>query len=360
LVEQKKKSYERVWIISDIHFGLHAVSLKWLEETERYFDNFLIPLIKENKQENDCLFILGDVFDNRININSIVLNKVLKIFKKLSKMLPIEILVGNHDTAYKTSNDINSLNIFNYLPNINVYSEPVCLNCSQKKLLMIPWRSSDEDFLSAISDVPGADYLFAHHDFQGLRYNSNIYVEEGVDVSKIESVDSIKQIYSGHIHLRQEYKNVKMVGNPFHQTRNDIGNEKGVYLLDLKTDQDEFHYNHFSPCFLRLNFVDLVEMKRKDAERLISNSILDLVIPKKIQNHYAWSKLTDLLKLTNETRYIITEDDVNSNYEMSKGLTQFKLDDELNIYLNALEQPAEVKQLMKVKIKELYDSAISQ
>jgi len=88
------KSAERAWIISDIHFGVRSSSLEWLGIHEDYFYNFFIPLIKKEKKENDCLFILGDVFESRQSVNILVLNKALEIFKEISNILPDVILVG--------------------------------------------------------------------------------------------------------------------------------------------------------------------------------------------------------------------------------------------------------------------------
>ena len=67
----------------------------------------------------DILIHCGDLYDNRTSIPIIASYKAEKILLELSKILPLHIIVGNHDLWNKGTNDIN---IFNYL-NTNL------LNC---------------------------------------------------------------------------------------------------------------------------------------------------------------------------------------------------------------------------------------
>lgn len=356
MIKKHQEQFQRIWMLADIHFGLHAVSMKWLDQTVDYFENFFIPLLKENIKPNDVLFILGDVFDNRLSINSIVLNRVVNLFVDISKLLPIKIIIGNHDTAYKNNNDINSLNIFNYIPNIDVYKDPVVYECCSKNILLIPWRQNNESFLDALKEAKKADYVFCHHDFSGLRYNNFSCLEDGIDAKDLTQV---KKVYSGHIHLKQKYRNVQMVGNPFHQTRNDRENSKGIFCLDLETGEELFFENNYSPKFIQLVLMDLMNTPLKQFEQLIRNNIVDLIIKKNFQNSYSWTKFSEILKITNEVKFIMMENEIESSYSLDSNFNQFQINDELNYYLNSLNQSDEVKQLIKDKVKIVYENAIN-
>src|SRR5574343_417982 len=89
----------RTFLISDTHFGVRNSSNEWMEIQKEYFYNFLIPLLKKESKKGDILIHCGDVFDSRQSINLFVMNFALEIFEELAKILPVIILLGNHDIA---------------------------------------------------------------------------------------------------------------------------------------------------------------------------------------------------------------------------------------------------------------------
>ena len=115
----------KVFITTDWHFGVYVNNLdKWLNMMEDYFYNFFIPYLKENVKEGDILVHCGDLYDNRTSIPIIASYKAEKILTEISKIIPVHLIVGNHDLWNKGSNDINSVRLFNFVENINVYIEP--------------------------------------------------------------------------------------------------------------------------------------------------------------------------------------------------------------------------------------------
>jgi len=346
-------NYKRVWLLSDIHFGVHASSMMWLDRIDDYFTNFFIPLLQKNKQDNDVLFVLGDTFDNRININSIILNKTIEVFKKISEILPIEILIGNHDTAYKNTNDVNSLSYLDYYPNINVNSQPKKITTEYSNLLLLPWQKSNADFDENVKMAGKIDYIFCHHDFNGLTYNnSSVKIENGINPTDISD---IKHIFSGHIHKKQSTEKLTMVGNPLHTTRNDMNNIKGIFLLCLENDNVEFFENKYSSRFIELELLNELNTPLDEFKEKINNNIVDLIIRKDIQAQYNWDTFSDILKTSAETKIILSENEVTNNYTLDVDVNEFKIDNVLNSYIVKLEQPPAIKQMMKDKIKELYD-----
>jgi len=350
-----KKNYERIWMISDIHFGNHAGSLQWLESTVKYFENFFIPMLRKNVKSNDVLFVLGDVFDNRLHINSVVMNKVVWIFDIISKILPVEIIVGNHDIAYKSTNDVHSLIVLNYMNNVTVHTEPKLYSIYEKKMLIIPWRKDDNSFLDEVT-LNQPDYIFCHHDFLGLNYNANIKVEAGIKKSKLKGV---KKVFSGHIHWRQENSKIIMIGNPLHQSRNDINNQKGIYLFDCLAEKIQFFENNYSSLYKKIDLNDYLCRSVSDFVDCISNNIVDIIINTKYKNSYSWHDFNELTSKAKDVKFIMVDDELTSSYSLDNQVNRFKINEEINKYVTALDQPTDVKKLMKSKIKELYDSAMS-
>ena len=88
----------KIYMLTDTHFGIYLNNLdKWQNMMEDTFYSFVIPYLKKNVKEGDILIHLGDLFDNRNSLPIITINKVEKILTEISKILPVHIMVGNHD-----------------------------------------------------------------------------------------------------------------------------------------------------------------------------------------------------------------------------------------------------------------------
>lgn len=61
------------------------------------------------EQKSACLFILGDVFDDRKNLNLMVNDFAITSFYKIAQVIPTVILSGNHDLYRKTNTGVTSL-----------------------------------------------------------------------------------------------------------------------------------------------------------------------------------------------------------------------------------------------------------
>jgi calcineurin-like phosphoesterase family protein len=64
----------RVWVLGDLHFGVRANSIEWLDIQKDFFEEVFIPTLKKHVQPGDVLVQVGDTFDNRQSINIKVLN----------------------------------------------------------------------------------------------------------------------------------------------------------------------------------------------------------------------------------------------------------------------------------------------
>ena len=60
---------KRVWILGDLHFGVRANSVEWLDIQKDFFENTFIPILKRDVRPGDVLVQVGDTFDNRQSIN---------------------------------------------------------------------------------------------------------------------------------------------------------------------------------------------------------------------------------------------------------------------------------------------------
>jgi DNA repair exonuclease SbcCD nuclease subunit len=290
----------RIWFITDTHLGIRNSSNTWIEIMEDYFHNFFIPLVEKHWKPGDVLFHLGDVYDSRQSINLRVLNSGVNIFEKLSKIFGdgVHIIAGNHDCYGRNSNDINSLTSLKWIPGIKIYTEPQKIKIGPAEILLMPWRKDHIAEKECVKEFGGADYLFCHADIQGLKFNKFVEIENGVDLMEFKN---FKKVYSGHIHYAQRVSNVVMLGSPYSLTRSDIGNEKGIVLLDLNTGEETFFANDYSPKFLKIKFDAILNMTVPELKDLVRNNFIDVLIS---SNHIVKAPINSFLEMVDGYRNI--------------------------------------------------------
>ena len=264
----------RVWFLADLHFGCRADNEIWLKDYSDYFYNVFIPLLKENYRKGDIICSLGDVFDNRSSVGINTINVVIDIFEKIAEICPdIRLIVGNHDIYNKSSNDVTSLNVLKYIKGVKIYYKPEVEVIAGKTILFHPWIENKEIQSKLLSKFNG-DYVFGHLDVYGVESNT-----KGIKTKSANAVNMSEfkkaEVYAGHIHLRQNYKNIHYVGNPYAKVRGE-GDVKGITVLDIKTGKTEFYENTYSPKFLKENIYELMDITVAELKERWKNNYVDL------------------------------------------------------------------------------------
>ena len=99
----------KIALLNDTHFGCRNDSPAFINYQNRFYDELFFPYLIENKI--DTLIHLGDVVDRRKFINFNTAHNFQKKFWKRLWDLKIDthIILGNHDTYYKNTNKVNSI-----------------------------------------------------------------------------------------------------------------------------------------------------------------------------------------------------------------------------------------------------------
>lgn len=268
--------------ITDIHLGKHVNSEEWQENMRNYFYNFFIPKIKEIKSQlsaDEKLIVvnLGDTFDDRKAIDINVHNLAIDIFEDIAKEVEVYIINGNHDLAKKTNEGNTSLRALEYIPNIHLITEPTILNINyinakHTKIIAIPYLGDIELETKYLLNNK-AKYAFMHTEIAKMKMDNGMLITEGVNADVFNGL-----IFSGHIHKRQESKKVIYVGSPYHLNKSDIGNQKGLYLLNLKTNKYEFIENNYSPIYHSLQMEKYIEMSVNERKAFLDNNYNYIII----------------------------------------------------------------------------------
>lgn len=353
---------QQLIFISDVHFGVRSNSLEWLEIQKDYFENFLIPHLQSYDRSTTALIIAGDIFDNRQSINLLVMSTALDIFQKIGSIIDTHIILGNHDLYRKSSTDINSVKILKHLDGIFIYEHPqiITFGKNSSKFLMMPWRKDEFEEAECIQ-TNSADYLVCHTDVKGLSFNRGNHVEHGNDISIMKH---FKRVFSGHIHYGQLFNNLIMIGCPYPLTRGDIGNPKGIWKLDLDSNDVKFIANDYSPKFLRLQLDGLLEKTESDVHEIVRNNFVDIMVRGEmlLEKGFPINLFVDLLTTARKVSiHVVNPDDENieEEYDINNDvLSNFNLLRFSEHYIDNLQYDQKIKDKLSKKIIDLYNRAI--
>ena len=118
---------------------------------------------------------------------------------------------------------------------------------------------------------------FCHSDLNGAKMHLTSVGHRNTNKISVEEFSNFRKVYSGHYHIVQRAKNFTFVGNIFQMDRSDYNNQKGIFVLDTKTGDEEFYPNMISPIFRRV-YVK-TEKELDDLESLdIKNDFVDLTV----------------------------------------------------------------------------------
>jgi hypothetical protein len=151
-----------------------------------------------------------------------------------------------------------------------------------KSILMLPWVEKRKDQIEILKKFSGCDYLFCHSDLNGAKMHLSSVAHKNLDKIDVEEFSGYKNVYSGHIHILQRNKNFTFIGNNFEMDRNDLGNQKGIFILDTIDGTERFIPNNISPRFKKMyvrseeDILSLEEVSTKDfyVDLIISSSLL--------------------------------------------------------------------------------------
>ena len=99
----------KIALITDTHFGARNDSLAFNDHFYKFWEKTFFPYLDDNGI--DTIIHLGDVFDRRKFISYKIAKDFRERFIKpiVHRNIKMHMIVGNHDTYYRNTNEINSL-----------------------------------------------------------------------------------------------------------------------------------------------------------------------------------------------------------------------------------------------------------
>jgi len=350
----------KVAIITDIHFGARNDSLHFLDFYEKFYDETFFPAIKSAGVDN--LLILGDTFDRRKYVNFYSLQRAKKMFfDKLHNMnVKVHMLVGNHDTYYKNTNDVNSPHlVLDEYDNIFIIKDPTTIRIDETPICMMPWICPEnyEHSMNTLK-LTEATICMGHFEIEGFQMYRGAPSHEGLEPKLFNKFDVV---FSGHYHHKSSRGNIHYLGNPYELTWQDYDDPRGFHLFDLKTHKLEFIQNP-NKIFKKLIYDDKVNdiktISSMDLSHLKSSYVKVVVVNK--TNPYLFDTIINKLYQISPIDISIAEDfteqeDIESDdVDQAEDTTTI-----LNKYVDNLTTDLQ-KDKIKTLLKEVYVEALNE
>jgi hypothetical protein len=234
----------KIAFLCDTHFGCRNDSPFFLENAISFIENQFIPFLLENNIKN--VIHLGDFFDRRKYINFNTLSQVRKrvISKFEENQIQLHITIGNHDTYYKNTNNLNSLKelIDDKYKMIKIYENPTTLKFDDFCFGLIPWvtKENEQEVLNFITNC-SCRMIGGHFEIVGFQVIPGVKHQGGFNISVFSRFD---RVLSGHFHIKQSEGNIHYLGTQYQMNFSDVHSTKGFHVYDTKTDEMEFIQNN--------------------------------------------------------------------------------------------------------------------
>jgi DNA repair exonuclease SbcCD nuclease subunit len=355
----------KIAIITDQHFGARNDSTHFLDYYEKFYRDTFFPVI--DSHNITTVLILGDTFDRRKYVNFYSLKRTKEMFfDELAKRnIQVHMLAGNHDTYFKNTNDVNSVDLLlREYDNVNVIDTPQTIHLNYgdvgSDICMIPWICPEnyENCLLEIKNT-SADVCMGHFEIAGFAMHKGMPSLEGLDRGIFKRFDCV---FSGHYHHRSHSDNVHYLGNPYELTWQDYNDPRGFHLFDLSTRELEFVVNP-NVMFHRIIYDDkeesITEINNKDLTKFTNTYVKVVVLNK--TNPYLFDKFMSKLYDVNPIDVTIAEDFT----DLTEGVEDDMIDqaeDTMTIigkYVDGIKEEHIDNEKLKTVMKELYVEALN-
>lgn len=205
-------------LVGDSHLKISI-----LEDAKKYIEQ-LLTLIKENSY--DQVILLGDQFDTFAIVRSEILSVWTSFFRQVSlTKTGIICLTGNHDMA-GADGGTHPMEPFEHYENVKVVQSPE----AHQGIYFAPFYRDNAAFEKMAKDLPEGSILFCHQSVDGCEFENGFYDPSGVSP---DCMSHLSSVISGHIHRRQNIRNVWYPGTPFQHSFSDAGQNKFIHEINL-------------------------------------------------------------------------------------------------------------------------------
>lgn len=343
--------------LGDTHFGVRNDSDLFLDYSLSYLENEFFPYLKEHGIDTVVQF--GDLMDKRKTANYKTVHEVMNRFFCHFKSNGFSLILfpGNHDTYYRSSVSINSINeLFGWMNesseyNVRIIDKPTTIREIDSDI--IPWIAAD-NYNDAVRMIENAEssWCFGHFEIQGFEYNAGIVSHEGLDRNMFSGY---KHVFSGHYHHKSTSGNITYIGTPYELTWGDFEDPRGFHIFDTETGEIQFIQNKnflFHKIFYD-GSIDYSDFPFED----FRNKFVKVIV-NNIQQRGDFEWFVRKLESVNPFDLSVVE----SDKIVAKGLDEAQFDgiDTMSVLLESSEATAKNEGLNPVIMKKLLNDLYSE
>lgn len=353
----------RIALVTDTHFGVRNDSPFFHEYFKKSVSQFLIPELR--KRGINQIVHLGDLVDRRKYINFLTAKRLREDFlEPINAEFKMDIIAGNHDTFFKNTNSLNSLEelVVGSYANIRVYSEATEVVHDGLSILYVPWICSDneDDSLEMIKETK-AEVCFGHLELTGFEMHKGHMSTHGLDKQYFAKFDVV---CSGHYHHKSDYGSIHYLGALCEHTWNDYGDPRGFSVYDTETRSLEYVQNPHT-VFKKVRYDDEVnkdigKMLEQLDEDSVKNKIVKITVRNKL-NNYWFDLFVEKLESQNPLEMQTVEEHLNLYVENAETIVENASDtlDMFKNYVKNLEFNETKKNNVEKTIMSLYKEAMN-
>ena len=271
----------KIALLNDTHCGVRNNNQMFAEYQGRFYNEVFFPYLDKHNIKD--IIHLGDYFDRRRDVNFYSLHKNHEHFIQpmIERGITMDLIVGNHDIYFKSTNELNSPEFLLKSDNINVYTDPITKTYDGLEIALLPWiNSENEEEVEEFLQLTTAPLVMSHLEVNGGMVGPGHFHGGGTPASWFERFE---QVFSGHFHHKSTLGNIRYLGSQMEFTWNDFGDEKHFHVFDTETREIEEIKNPlkmFHKVFYNDTNETLMTIKKKDFSPLKDTFVKVIVTDK--------------------------------------------------------------------------------
>ena len=349
----------KIAILNDTHAGIRGDMIEMSNYQGRFYNEVFFPYL--DKHDIKHIIHLGDYFDRRkyVNFASLKANREHFIKPMVERGITMDLILGNHDVYYKSTNSVNSPELLLFEENVNIIYGPIVKEYDGFNIALVPWINNENyadsvDFLLSAN----ASVCMGHFEIEGALMMPGAVCSHGLDISYLKRFE---KVYSGHFHSKSEVKNCRYLGSQMQFTWSDYGDEKYFHIFDTETTEISPIHNPIK-MFEKVFYDDTKEtfesIVNQDFEKYASKFVKVIVVNK--DNPYWFDAMIDKLHKVNPIHLSVVDD--HKHMDMLSDEDIDGVEDTLTIlhkYVDNLEVQGDKNQLTSL-VTSLYNEALDE
>ena len=275
----------KIALLTDTHFGARNDNPNYSNYFYKFYDDIFFPYLEAHNIKD--IIHLGDVLDRRKFVNFKTLNDFNNKFVNRIRDYNVDIIIGNHDTYYKNTNEINSPQ--ELMDWGNIYADPIVIERGGMRMLILPWVTPENiERTTMMLEQESADIVLGHLEIQGFQMNNGHVSNTGLDKKLFRRFETV---LTGHFHKKSDDGQIFYLGSPYEFVWTDYNCQKGFHILDTETREIEHIKNPYT-IHEKVYYNDEANDYKEFNYSNYDSKYVKLIVEKK-KDYYLFDKFVD-------------------------------------------------------------------